>query len=86
MNRRHHTSTYETDVDVWIYTTVVMDGHVSAEVTDYAGELIIENHKLTVRDKNGENCAVDFEDLLPDAQDDINAAIRENYRSYTEAA
>jgi hypothetical protein len=66
---------FELEVDVELYPNLYLDGWVNCGIELQDGQVWISKHKLTVKDRHGQSIKVDWDDLLPRAQEKIEDRI-----------
>lgn len=64
--------TFDFDIAAEIYPGVVLDGHITCRID---GDGAIDEHELSVKDKDGRWCDWDWDDLTPYLQDKIECQV-----------
>lgn len=79
---RRNVFPFDSGVTVEIYPGVPLDGHIHCDIDAYR---IITAHRLTVRDKDGKDCKVDWDDLADDVQDAIEEQVMDQFDKRSES-
>ncbi len=78
--------TFECEVVAEVLDGLKLDGFIEVNVWEDEDGLHIEDRQLTIKDKDGRDCKVDFEELWPRTQDKIDDQVVKAFNDWRPGA